>query len=541
MSKYCTIVFNTKELLLNIAKYLSSLNIYQLFNAILQHINNYDMAINYIYTKLYNGVKYLTKPDIQLLTSITARAIRMGHTYTYAFQTNIQFSPEEICIRNIMLETFNISSIVDNESDEEEYESDEEDYEAGEVDNDVDNAANADANATANATAHSCIRSNKITSLYYLLYDNMYLSLLNRFIIDGIVISPFECTHSNMRRKTIHYYGNEQTLRIALRYKKYDMIQQILSDIEYLSVKFNLTFIWNNNNILYESLNNSDIIGFQLIINFAIKHRKLKYLLLQISDEDVAYSNDNSFRGDLALRGESMYNRYNPHPSAVELYPNNGDDRVVQEQQNNALFYALFIDLINIESWRHLGQLRKQDNLDASNVIIVEKDGRPNFILSEKFQNYIDIQFNMLQQYCIDNLENLEFFNVINMAIRESSNIYVFHPYRKQNRNGNNREVFLLFELLSIEYKNNKLFLMMFLITKNMKNFDPNFKYHTKTNILTINKNCNIIGLNGCTIIEYIKAIIHFEYNNGKIFGNTVNDIDFAYFINLILCYKLFI
>ncbi len=32
MSKYCTIVFNTKELVLNIAKYLSALNIYQLFN-----------------------------------------------------------------------------------------------------------------------------------------------------------------------------------------------------------------------------------------------------------------------------------------------------------------------------------------------------------------------------------------------------------------------------------------------------------------------------------------------------------------------------
>jgi len=99
---------------------------------------------------------------------------------------------------------------------------------------------------------------------------------------------------------------------------------------------------------------------------------------------------------------------------------------------------------------------------------------------------------------------------------------------------------------LSIQYKNNKLFLMMFLITKKLCNaveFDKSVKYHTKNNKLIINHRCQIVGLNGCTIIEYIKDIIYCQYDGGKIFSRNgaYDDFDFAYFINFILCYKLFL
>ena len=519
------IVFNTKELVLSIAEYLPSLDIYKLFNVLLYPSCNCDTAINYIYSKLYDCMI-----DAYGMLFITNRIIKMGHTYKYTYRKNIQFSAEEICIRNMLFERFNIPT--DEESDEEnDNESDEEGYGVGYV-----NAEEAAESYKAEANTYT---KNKITSLYYLLYDNGYTALLNRFIVDGIVVSPYECTHSNIRKKTIHYYGNEQTLRIALRYSKYDMIKQILSDIEYLSVKCNFNFIWNNNNILYESLTKSDIVGFQIMIDFAINHRKLKFLLLQISDEDVAYSSNNSFC--------SIFHQKNAyHPAAADPYPNMGDDRVTQENHKNVLFYALFTDLINIKSWQHLGQLRNLGNFDASDFIIAKEDDNPHFVFSERFQNYIDGQFNMLQQYCIKNMENLVFFNTINMAIIKSKyNIKIFDSYRKQNADGESSTTFLLFELLSIPYKNNKLFLMMFLITRKLCNtveFDKNFKYYIKDNKLIINHKSQMAGLRGCTIIEYIKDIICCRYNNGKIFSrNGVDDLDFAFFINLILCYKLFL
>lgn len=518
------IVFNNKELTLSIAEYLSSLDIYKLFNVLLQHTKNYDTAINYIYGKLYDGMI-----DSYGMLFITNRIIKMGHTYKYTYRKNIQFSAEEICIRNILFERFNIPT--DEESDEESgEESDEEGYGVGYV----------NAEEAAESYKTEIYKKNKITSLYYLLYDNGYTALLNRFIVDGIIVSPYECTHSNIRRKTIHYYGNEQTLRIALRYSKYDMIKQIISDMKYLSVKRNFNFIWNNNNILYESLAKSDIVGFQIMIDFAINQRTFKFFLLQISDEDVEYSSNNSFC--------SIFHQKNAyHPAAADHYPNMGDDRIVQEDQQNVLFYALFRDLINIKSWQHLGQLRNLGNFDASDFIIAKEDDMPHFVFSEKFENYIDGQFNMLQQYCIEQLENLVFFNTINMAmIKSTYNINIFNPYTKQNADGESSTTFLLFELLSIPYKNNKLFLMMFLITKKLYStveFDKNFKYYIKDNKLIINHKSQMAGLRGCTIIEYIKDIICRRYNNGKIFSRNevYDDLDFAFFINLILCYKLFL
>jgi hypothetical protein len=340
------IVFNTKELALIIAEYLSSLDIYKLFNILFKNNKNCNTAINYIYGKLYSEMI-----DSYGMVFITNRIIKMGHTYRYTYRKNIQFSAEEICIRNILFEKFNIPT--DEESDEDiDEESDEEGYGIGYAN--AEEAAESYKAESYKAEA-DIYKKNKITSLYYLLYDNGYTALLNRFIVDGIVVSPYECTHSNIRRKTIHYYGNEQTLRIALRYSKYDMIKQILSDMEYLLAKhkFNFYFIWNNNNILYESLAKSDIVGFQIMINFAINHKKLKFLLLQISDEDVAYSNNNSFCDS---------NGNNAHPAAADPYPHMGDDRIIQDDQKNVLFYALFTDLANIKSWQHLEQLRNLGN-----------------------------------------------------------------------------------------------------------------------------------------------------------------------------------
>jgi len=529
------IVFNTKELALIIAEYLSSLDIYKLFNVLFRHTKNYDIAIRYIYGKLYSEMI-----DSYGMVFITNRIIKMGHTYKYTYRKNMQFSAEEICIRNMLFEKFNIPT--DEESDEDiDEESDEEGYGVGYA-NAEEAAESYKAEADLYKAEADIYKKNKITSLYYLLYDNGYTALLNRFIVDGIVVSPYECTHSNIRRKTIHYYGNEQTLRIALRYSKYDMIKQILSDMEYLSAnhKYNFNFIWNNNNILYESLAKSDIVGFQIMIDFAINHKKFKFLLLQISDEDVEYSSNNSFC--------SIFHQKNAHhPAAADPYPNMGDDRVTQEDQKNVLFYALFTDLINIKSWQHLVHLRNLGNFDASDFIIAKEDDRPHFVFSEKFENYIDDQFNMLQQYCIENMKNLVFFNIINMAMINSTyNINIFNPYTKQNADGESSTTFLLFELLSIPYKNNKLFLMMFLITKKLYStveFDKNFKYYIKDNKLIINHKCNMAGLKGCTIIEYIKDIICCRYNNGKIFSRNgvYDDLDFAFFINLILCYKLFL
>jgi len=483
MKKFLT-VFNTKELLFNIAEYLTSSEIYQLLqiNKLLQIplINtNYDYLINEIYFKLYKHCKI--KKHLNLLVLMTNRVINMGHTYSYKFCKNVEFLTEEICIRNILFEEFN--------------------YEI-------------------------------ITSLYYILHECGCNSLISRFVSDKIIASPYECTHSNIKRNTEHYYGNEQTLRIALRFKNHDIISKILSDIEQLSTPDTIfNFMWSNCNMLYESIYNMDIIGFKLILDFAKKHNKISYLLLESSNDGLQYSNYNHlYESYININNYRIQNAI-----MIDPYPHYDDDNV-QDYGNNALLYALHVDLSTVEDlWNW--DLYRPEYLDRNDFIIHKQDDKIDFVFSKKFEDYLDLQFFSIINYCDSIIDQFKFFNIINEAIKES-NINIFSPYKKKYYNCN-YNVYLLIELLAEHYKNTNLFLMISLIIEKVycaNKFNICDKYYTQYyKVINIDYKY-LSNLNGGVLIDYIKLTICHIYEKNNIFaGNNTN---FIYFINLLLCYK---
>jgi hypothetical protein len=210
MSTNQAIVLGNIPIFYNIVEHLSSkeiLNLFLLSKSFTNCLNTtYDKIIYKIYKKLYSLFKFKNKLNFDILMNHTIKLIKMEHMPKYYSNANTQFITDEIIIREII---------------------------------------------------YNIVKFQNITSIYYLLYQSGFYELLNRFIVDEIVISPYECTLSNTVRKTLHYYGNEQTLRMAVRFKQHNMIKKILSDMKYISKNRNFSnvwwFIWNKNNVLYEA------------------------------------------------------------------------------------------------------------------------------------------------------------------------------------------------------------------------------------------------------------------------------------------------
>jgi hypothetical protein len=501
------------NILICILEFLPANKIYEIINILYNDTvrDKYYEIINIIYFKLYKKLydsHLINNRDISALVYNTYNVFIMGHSYIYSHKKNIKFSHEEICIRNIIFRKFNNIGVYD-------------------VDDFLYNQLKIECKCNfIDDDEFECNCQPKITSLYYLLYKGGYHDLVSRFVGDGIVISPFECTHSNVKRNTMHYYGGDHTLRMALRFQNYNMAHCILYHIEYLLSKRELfnTIFWNNNNVLYECLylNNNDIIGFNIMLNFAKKHKFLKKILLEISDQDMSHSNDNNF---IDYTSENKFgDRYGD---------NIGDDNIIQEYCSNLLIDSLSKDLhvlfdnyfqINGHGW-DWGVISNFNNGDFN--IVNKKD----FNISDKFIKYLDMQFYKLIEYCMENIEQMTFFNTINSMLQEY-HINIFSLYYKRKANGIQKNEYLLLELFKIKSKNQDVFLILFLILEqlyNVEKINKNFSY---------NKNFTIINKfsKNFTIIEYLKDIIYCDLYNEFTFNDSDN---FVFFVNYLLCYRL--
>ena len=534
------------DILIAILEFLPAYEIYDIIRILYidNFIEKYYEVISIIYFKLYNLLyerNLINNNDIRALVYNTHNVFFMRHSYIYEYQKNIQFSPEEISIRNIIFRKFNNIGIYGKDKDgEHEFL-----YNYSKIGCNCSckcYVTNGEAHEVSDESSEcECdfeCTCNKITSLYYLLYDTGYKNLVSRFIGDQIVVSPFECTHSNIKRTTMHYYGGDQTLRMALRFQKHDMIYSILLHIQFLKSKKKIfSFIWNNNNVLYECLDLDDylgITGFTIMLDFAKKHHNLKKILMT-SDVDMSHSNDNSFsERDDHMGYSDGGGRYAIGGDTYGIY----DDNIDRKYSSNLLIDALLKDLeimfsryfqINGYNWDWgVNEYITILDFNIHDFNINVNCGDIHFVISEKFKKYLDNQFDRLIEYCEENIESMKYIHTINLYLQD--NINIFSSYIKKLSDGHTINYYLLIELFEIKFKNRNLFLTLYLILNKLNNpvkMDKDFLY--PQNIYN--------GFNKkFTIIEYLKSIIYHDLYDEYSFleGST-----FVHLVNYLLCYRL--
>ena len=195
-------VFSTNELLLHMIEFLPSNDILKLCLLKLCKIEE----IYKIYHKLYLQLRptlNISLKNIDLLSHLTRRIIEENYKLKYINNGFNSFTLEENCIRKIIFEA-------------------------------VANVTNKIVNVATDTVSTISTDVTSIMSIYYLFYNYNFYSIMSRFISDEIIISPYE----SALNKTV-YYGNEQTLRMALRFKKHNMIIQILTDMKFIAKKNN--------------------------------------------------------------------------------------------------------------------------------------------------------------------------------------------------------------------------------------------------------------------------------------------------------------
>jgi hypothetical protein len=273
------------------------------------------------------------------------------------------------------------------------------------------------------------------------------------------------------------------------------------------------------------------------MLNFAKKHQYLRKILLEISDEDMAYSNDNSFCAHTHKdRSSGRYDLDDTH---------DGDDNIIIEYSSN-----LLIDSLTKEVWRLFDNYLSINghgwdwgtteyftvlHFDMDDFLIVNIKDTQNggtkqyFKISKKFQKYLDDQFNKLIEYCTENIDQMLLFHEIN-SLLQNSNINIFSLYYKRQSGGFAKNEYLLLELFQIKCKNQNIFLILFLISEqlhNVKRINKDYLY---------NKNVsNFHFYRSFTIIEYLKSVISNKYDEYTFCESST----FIVFVNLLLCYRL--
>lgn len=485
MSTNQAIVLGNIPIFYNIVEHLSSkeiLNLFLLSKSFTNCLNTtYDKIIYKIYKKLYSPFKFKNKLNFDILMNHTIKLIKMEHMPKYFMNTNTQFITDEIIIRDII---------------------------------------------------YNIVKFQNITSLYYLLYQSGFYELLNRFVVDEIVISPYECTLSNTIRKTLHYYGNEQTLRMAVRFKQHNMIKKILSDMQYISKNKNfvnvLWFIWDQNNLLYESIYNDDYVGFHLIAQFIYKINKRRCFILERSDRHIALSDIND---------------YDAHDDCLPYTHTEMNDNMAHINKN-PLIYTLkknISKMFNNWIWQY------PVNLDSNDFVISENN---NFIISERFLEYMSNQHRDIINHFKQNwiTEDLYQFRLLVAILNSPNRVDIY-----SNIIVNGDEDYDLLPYLIVDNTfngNNNIFIILCIIFHYFDNFNIDLIYNRILDCddirsmyrLYLNRdyiNSNSLP-NQCNILEYITYLIQGVYvscNNIFMVRNNrfIHQDRFIYFVNLLL------
>jgi len=474
-------VLGNKTLLFKIVEYLPSreiLNLFLLSKLFTIHLNTtYDNLMYKIYRKLYLPLNVKSKLNFDILIMMTIRLIKLDNKLTYVYRKNIKFSEEEVSIRNII---------------------------------------------------YDIIKSGNITSLYYLLFINGFYQLLNRYIADDIVVSPYECTLSNTIRTRLHYYGNEQTLRLALRFKQHNMVKKILSDMKYITKNKNiniLQFIWAHNNILYESVYNDDYEGLSLMVGFVNSIKQRKYFILDKMDCDIEFSNANSY-----LEDDDEYEMY------TESEMNNRN--MIHHGEKNLLCYALKKNIDKMfNSWNWGSYLR---GLNSNDFIISEFaiSENSNFIISENFSEYLKNQRNdIITHFKTHRNANLKQFRLLAATLNTYKQIDIYSYINNIIRH------LLPSLILDISFNGNKnIFIILSVLLHYFDNFNIDFVYNVKhlygdcRRLIYNNNDTEVQNYsNDCNILEFVSNLITELYISCNIFTSN----KFVYFVNLLLIHDM--
>ena len=416
-----------------------------------------EFIIYDIYYALYKQIISLKMNSI-LATQLTMRIITMGINLTYSkFRTNA-FSSEAIIIRNILISE--ISCFLPEEE-------------------------------------------NRIISLYYILYRTNNYSIFNRFIEDGIVISPFECTLSRNVRHTLHYYGNEQTLRVALRYKQYNMVKKILSNIYSIAAKNNFQntfyFMWDGINFLFEPIYENDVEGFKLILDSIHNFNDLTQLLFGF-DIDVIYGHNN--------------NSYSFNERVIDI-----NVQHISTEYNHVYYNYIKYDLITYALITDSKKMIKHWNwiygfpidLINNDFSIVDDNGDIKITITQKYLDYLNIQHNLLITYFNNCKSEFKFFNSIIERISlyntDIKNI-IIHPNPAFS--------------IPLNIANSVLAVMYI---KDIHSVDLSHRY------LNNSIKYRALGRNSYTLIEFIKYWLYDIYINEDLFVSPD-------FVQLLLSYK---
>jgi len=486
-------VFTNKELLYIISEYLPSkyiLNFSTIFlgSKYKKYIKG-DIIVCEIYAQLYKKLNLNpTSYEYQILIPLTLKILINGKGLQYYYCKTIPFSNSEIEARDIIFSAINISNI-------------------------------------------------NITSLYYVLFENGFYSLLNRFIVDGIIVSPYECTHSNRIRHTLNYYGNDQTLRIALRLRQYNMVEKILADMKYISKKIVIHpffIIWRKNtNVLYELISNHDIEGLAFIFRQMGKCRTnlislYTMMLLECSDNLANLSNINNLSSEINHRIEN--NSY-----IVENEHEIGDDQI-NRMGANVLLYAIQLEnnnLFNDWGWNTY----KPINLNDLDVLSIKKDSPA--IISERFSMYISLQYDQICHYITQSTENFKMTKILEMELKSKNiNIYQIINGADLQYEPSDNQYYLILELFSKEYSNVFMifFTLIYYFNDCFGEFNVDYLYYQydhntfdSPDSSWIHNKLNI----SYKIIDVVNLLIYHKYYRSIFISD-----DFEYFINLLLVRK---
>jgi hypothetical protein len=320
---------------------------------------------------------------------------------------------------------------------------------------------------------------------------------------DGIVISPFECTLSRNIRNTLHYYGNEQTLRVALRYKQYDMVKKILSHIYSIADKNNFQdifyFMRNCSNFLFEPIYENDIEGFKLILNNIHSFNNLNRLLFGF-DVNVMYGHSNSAYSNFIDEQQRVLDiNYQHIPTEYNhRYYNN-------YIKYNLITYALIVDskkMINNWNWAY----SSPTNLINNDFSVVNNCDNGNncdikITITQRYLDYLNIQHNLLKTYFNNCKGEFKFFNSI------IERISLYNP-----------------DILYIPINIANLILAVMYI-KDIPSIDLSHRY------INISTKYMQLGRNDYTLIEFIKYWLYDIYIHEDLFASPD-------FVQLLLSYK---
>jgi hypothetical protein len=501
MSSNCVIyrrncIFEKRELFNDVVDYLSARDIYILFS-VCKDIQNYiniqnnggcnnpfhsitDTKRHFVYQVYYKLYESVSAIDAPILAITTVESIHSNKPLLYINNKNTQFSKQAIIVREKLIELIEKRSDYDNKD--------------------------------------SCI-----TSLYWLLYMYNYDSLLERLLMDEIIVSPYECTNSHGDKRTsLHYYGNEQTLRLAIRSNQSELVQKILYDMDKISYKKNMPFFWfiwgSNINILYECMYSRNMKIFNIIINFiySITENIDKVdLLMNRTDGEIIYSDDNEYSEERDFFSQT--------PLATIPY-------FAPRAANNLLLCAIIKEKITYRLTPF--DITDNDFSYPSSLLGTYTTPSTPFLISDSLLIYINREYNKALQFYDDNVENFNCLNACNEIIK-THNINIFELLSYTNNTNN--KYYVLLEILEPNdyyYIHNNLFLrVLYLIRTNKDNFNINYEYESQYISGHVSDNTTF------TIIDFIKYKL---YHTRKCMLRNPNTRDHycSYLINLLLIHK---